>query len=65
MVPGDPLLDLRNAVNDAESALRQATVAVRSLRDKVRAVERFLRDREKQYARSEKVIDQLKMVAGF
>ena len=65
MIPGDPLQDLRNAVNDAETALRQATAVVRPLRDKVRAVERFMRDREKQYARSEKVIDQLKMVAGF
>jgi DNA polymerase III sliding clamp (beta) subunit (PCNA family) len=65
MVPGDALQDLRNAVTEAESALRQATAVVRPLRDKVRAVERFLRDREKLYARSEKVIDQLKLVAGF
>ena len=65
LVPSDPLQDLRSAVNDAETALRQATAVVRPLRDKVRAVERFMRDREKQYARSEKVIDQLKLVAGF
>jgi hypothetical protein len=38
---------------------------VRSLRDKVRAVERSMRDREKLYAKSEKVLDQLKLVAGF
>jgi DNA polymerase III sliding clamp (beta) subunit (PCNA family) len=65
MVTGDPLQDLRNAVNDAESALRQAAGVLRPLRDKVRAVERFMRDREKLYARSEKVLDQLKLVAGF
>jgi hypothetical protein len=65
LVPSDPLQDLRDAVTEAESALRQASVSVRPLREKVRAVERFIRDREKQYARSEKVIDQLKMVAGF
>jgi DNA polymerase III sliding clamp (beta) subunit (PCNA family) len=65
LVPPDPLQDLRNAVGEADDALRQATATVRSLRDKVRAVERSMRDREKLYAKSEKVLDQLKMVAGF
>ena len=65
LVPPDPLQDLRSAVGEADDALRQAAGTVRSLREKVRAVERFMRDREKQYARSEKVIDQLKLVAGF
>jgi DNA polymerase III sliding clamp (beta) subunit (PCNA family) len=65
MVTGDPLQDLRNAVGEADDALRQAIGTVRSLRDKVRAVERSMRDREKLYAKSERVLDQLKLVAGF
>lgn len=65
IVAADPLQDLRNAVAEAEEALRQAAGGVRSLREKARAVERFIRDREKQYARSEKVLGQLKEVVGF
>jgi len=65
VITGDPLQDLRNAVTETEEILRQAAGCVRSLREKTRAVERFIRDREKQYARSEKVLVQLKEVVGF
>jgi len=65
VVAGDPLLDLRNAVTETEEILRQAASSVRSLREKTRAVERFIRDREKQYARSEKVLVQLKEVVNL
>ena len=65
IVAADPLQELRNGVADAEEALRQANAAVRSLREKTRAVERFIRDREKQFAKSEKVLGQLKDVVGF
>jgi hypothetical protein len=63
--PADPLQELAGAVGLAEDLARQAYAAARDLKAKARAVDRFVRARQRLFVRGESVLAQLQKVASF
>ena len=61
----DPSEAFRQAVEDAETAVREATAAVQVLRTRFRLLDKDIKAREKRCLRFEKTIASLQQASGF
>jgi len=65
LVDNDPVQELVDTVTAAQEAVKEANSALHGIKGKLRAVEKHYRARDRQFAKSEKVLAQLQEVVNF
>jgi len=65
VVGKDPLQEFSDVMATMSDVARQANATLRELKTKAKAVERFIKARERHFAKSEKVLTQLQQVVNF
>jgi DNA polymerase III sliding clamp (beta) subunit (PCNA family) len=65
LVTTDPVQELVDAVTAAQEAVKEANSVLHGIKGKLRAVEKHYRARDRQFAKSEKVLAQLQEVVNF